>query len=144
MARRAIALRILFAFRQLLDNVRINFLLSFSKSISIPPLSQILPDRRRSFNDPSIFDADHPVSHLSNFRIVCDHYQRLVKFRTCHPQKFHHLQGCPGVQISCRLIRRMIAGLLARALAIATLCCCPPDRLFGRFSSFSSQVQHYG
>ena len=32
---------------------------------------------------------------------------------------------------------RIIAGLLARALAIAARCCCPPDRVEGRAWSLS-------
>ncbi len=38
---------------------------------------------------------------------------------------------------------RTMEGLDASARAMATLCCCPPDRLFGRLVQLAFQSQHF-
>ena len=46
--------------------------------------------------------------------------------------------GARGYLIKIGSSASTIAGLVIRARAIATRCCCPPERLFGMFFSLSS------
>ena len=81
--------------------------------------------------DPSVFNADPPVSFLRDLRVMGYHHDRLVEFLAGHLQKIDHFIAGPAVQISVGSSQSRSAGFVISALAIATLCCCPPERWLG-------------
>ena len=57
-----------------------------------------------------------------------NHYNRLSIFFCAHFQQRDHLVTCLGIKISGWLIRKQnLRSDSPSALAIATLCCCPPE-----------------
>ena len=62
----------------------------------------------------SVFNADDPVSHLGDFRVVGDHDDGLVKLPARHFQKTDDVVAGSGVQVSGRLVGQDNRGLAGK------------------------------
>ena len=90
--------------------------------------------RATSLHDPPVLNADNPVCQLGDILIVGNQYDSLPVLLCHHPEKAKNVMAGGRIQIPGSSSARTIAGLLANALAMATLCCCPPERVQGSAS----------
>ncbi|KXZ21035.1 hypothetical protein AXI58_13730 [Bacillus nakamurai] len=82
--------------------------------------------------DFSVFDHDEAVSKADRFlHIVCDeHSCKSILF----PQLFYqllHVEAGEGILCTERFIQQQEGWFSDESTGKATLCCCPPDSLYG-------------
>ena len=82
----------------------------------------------------SVLDPDDPVRHLGNALVVRNHHNGLLKLLAADFEKAEHIQAVLESRFPVGSSARIMAGLEARALAMATLCCWPPESWLGRLS----------
>ncbi len=74
-------------------------------------------------HDPPVFDPDDAVSQLGDLLVVGDHHHGLGEFLPGNLHEAQHILAGPAVQIAGGLVGQQMAGLVARARAMATRCC---------------------
>lgn len=98
----------------------------------------IFKDNKKGYESP--FLSCH-ISHSSYYiHIFSYHLCIMYLYSLLSSLNTHYAQQVRLVQITSA---RITAGLLAKALAMATLCCCPPESSSGYFFLFSQSPRSF-
>ena len=88
------------------------------------------------FHNLSIFNADNPICKTGYVVVVGNHHDSLPELRTGTLDKSQHLGWSCCQRLPVGSSASTIAGLVIRARAIATRCCCPPEDCSAYFSVY--------